>query len=74
MEVIYAFYDDKQFVNRVFLIGPYCPIYGWGSVLIIFLLHSDLSDPITIYLKAVVIAAVLEYFTSFIMEKFLVGL
>ncbi len=26
----------KKIINRGFLIGPYCPIYGYGSVFIIF--------------------------------------
>ncbi len=69
MEVLYALYDDKQLVNRGFLIGPYCPIYGWGSVFIIYFLQQDLSDPIAVYLKAILIAAILEYLTSFVMEK-----
>lgn len=69
MEVIYALYDDKQFVNRGFLMGPYCPIYGCGSVLIIYLLKDSMSDPLGLYLKAILIAAILEYGTSFLMEK-----
>lgn len=69
MEVIYAYFDDKQFVNRGFLIGPYCPIYGVGSVLIIYFLRNDLEDILSVYLKAILIAAILEYMTSFVMEK-----
>lgn len=69
MEVLYAFFDDKQFVNRGFLIGPYCPIYGVGSVLIIYFLKNNLEDPLSVYLKAILIAAILEYITSFAMEK-----
>lgn len=69
MEVLYALYDDKKLVNRGFLLGPYCPIYGFGSVFIIYILKDSLDDPVGLYLKAVVVAAILEYFTSFLMEK-----
>ena len=31
MEVTCKFIQYKKFINRGFLIGPYCPIYGWGS-------------------------------------------
>ena len=29
MEVICKLIQEKRFINRGFLIGPYCPIYGW---------------------------------------------
>ena len=69
MEVIYAYFDDRQFVNRVFLIGPYCPIYGVGSVLIIYFLRNNLGDILSVNLKSILVAAILEYMTSFVMEK-----
>ena len=33
-EVFLKFLEYKRFINRGFLIGPYCPIYGAGAVLI----------------------------------------
>lgn len=38
MEVICSLINLKKFVNRGFLIGPYCPIYGSGAILITLLL------------------------------------
>ena len=35
VEVIYATVNSGKFVNRGFLNGPYCPIYGSGVVLVI---------------------------------------
>ena len=32
MEVTCKFIQYKKFINRGFLIGPYCPIYGWGAL------------------------------------------
>lgn len=60
---------QKKIVNRGFLIGPYCPIYGLGSVFITLLLDTDKNDLFGIFVKAVFICAVLEYLTSLIMEK-----
>ena len=34
MEVTCKFIQYKKFINRGFLIGPYCPIYGWGALAI----------------------------------------
>ena len=69
MEVLTVFIPKKKFVNRGFLIGPYCPIYGYGCLLIIILLKNNLDDPLALFLKAIVICSLLEYFTSFFMEK-----
>ena len=40
MEVTKTLIDKKKFVNRGFLIGPYCPIYGYGAILITLLLRK----------------------------------
>lgn len=69
IEVITAYRKQKKFVNRGFLIGPYCPIYGAGALLILILLGNNHSDPIGTFLKSIVIAGILEYFTSYFMEK-----
>ena len=60
--------EKRKFVNRGFLIGPYCPIYGFGGLAITILLKNYTKDPIVLFLMAV-ICGILEYFTSYIMEK-----
>ena len=40
MEVICKLIQYKRFINRGFLIGPYCPIYGYGAILITILLQK----------------------------------
>lgn len=69
IEVINELITEKRYVNRGFLIGPYCPIYGYGALLMITLLTRYLNDPIVLFIMAVVICSLLEYFTSFAMEK-----
>lgn len=36
VEVCYATLNTKKFINRGFLNGPYCPIYGVGVMTIIY--------------------------------------
>ena len=60
---------NKKFVNRGFLIGPYCPIYGWGVLTILLTVGKNTSDVLGVFLKAILICSVLEYFTSYFMEK-----
>ena len=69
MEVFFCFYKEHKFVNRGFLIGPVCPIYGWGVLLIVFLIDGNKSDILAVFLKSIFICSILEYSTSFVMEK-----
>lgn len=69
LEVLSKLIDEKKFVNRGFLLGPICPIYGYGVVLIILLIGCDDNDLLSIFLKSIFICSILEYATSYIMEK-----
>lgn len=69
IEVVAKIIDDRKFVNRGFLIGPILPIYGVG-VLLILLVTKQTDNFIIVFLKAIAVCSVLEYFTSWIMEVF----
>lgn len=69
MEVIAKFFQYHRFINRGFLIGPYCPIYGWGALAITILLKKYVYDPIVLFVMGVVVCSILEYLTSYFMEK-----
>ena len=64
----YEFFRQKKLINRGFLIGPICPVYGAGSLLIILLLSKYQSHPIALFILTCVLCATVEYFTSLIME------
>ncbi len=69
METIYCYFCTKKLVDRGFLIGPVCPIYGLGCLGIIVLLRKYHSDPLVLFVLAMIICSFLEYFTSYLMEK-----
>ena len=69
LEVGLAFYEHKKFINRGFLIGPYCPIYGVGCLLLTILLSKYINEPGVIFALSIFICATLEYLTSYLMEK-----
>jgi len=69
IEVICKKIESGKFVNRGFLIGPYCPIYGVGGVIITVFLTKYYNSPITLFVMAMFICAILEYLTSLILEK-----
>lgn len=68
VEVVNVIIMNKKIVNRGFLIGPYCPIYGCGSLLMILFIKNT-GDLLGTFLKIVFICAILEYTTSYLMEK-----
>ena len=69
LEVLNSVVQEHKFVNRGFLIGPYCPIYGFGCVMITICLWNNTQDFVGLFLKSVFICSVLEYVTSYLMEK-----
>lgn len=69
IEVINVSVVEKKIVDRGFLIGPYCPIYGVGGLYIYICLNKYYNDPVALFFLTIVECAILEYFTSLIMEK-----
>lgn len=61
--------QKKLVLNRGFLLGPYLPIYGYGAIFMVLFLKKYLDDPIALFIMASVGASVLEYVTSYAMEK-----
>ena len=69
LEVACKLVSDHKFVNRGFLIGPYCPIYGHGALIMTVLLNRYLNDPVTLFIMIILCCSLLEYFTSYFLEK-----
>ena len=69
VEVFYTRITTKKWVNRGFLIGPICPIYGIGCLLLVFLFDSYRNDYFVLFLSSIFICSLLEYTTSFLLEK-----
>ena len=69
METVQISIRQKKFVNRGFLIGPYCPIYGCGVLLITLLLQKYVGDIPLTFILSILICGTLEYMTSYVMEK-----
>ena len=67
-EVLLNLVRNKRFINRGFLIGPICPIYGVGGIIMYLTLNSYIEHPVVLFILATVTCSALEYFTSWIME------
>jgi len=68
-EVGFAALKTHHFVNRGFLNGPICPIYGVGVTAVITVLTPYKSDIIVLYILSVVLVTVLEGVTGWAMDK-----
>ena len=68
-EVAFAACKEHRFVNRGFLNGPFCPIYGFGVSMVIALLMPYRSNLILLYVASVVLVTVLEGVTGWAMDK-----
>src|SRR5699024_6506637 len=69
LEVICILITEKRFINRGILIGPICPIYGYGVLIMALFFRKYLNDPITLFILIIVSCSILEYFTSYFLEK-----
>ena len=69
IEITICSIREKRYIPRGFLIGPYCPIYGFASLIMITALNKYYNDILIVFVLSSIIASILEYFTSFVMEK-----
>ena len=68
-ESSYVSVKQKKLVNRGFVTGPVCTIYGVGAVGVYLVLHPLSGNWLALYFGGVVVATALEYFTAMIMER-----
>lgn len=68
-EVGYAALNTGKFVNRGFLNGPYCPIYGCGVVIVVAVLTPLKENLIILFIGSFLLTSVLEFITGFLLEK-----
>lgn len=70
MESIYCSIGEKRLINRGFLTGPLCPIYGTASLVLIVLIYNPFKDnPLAVFMLGIILCDVVEYLTSYLMEK-----
>ncbi|SKA78329.1 Uncharacterized membrane protein [Clostridium sp. USBA 49] len=68
LEVIYHLLREKRFINRGFLRGPVCPIYGTTAVLLIILIDIISNNYIYIFVAGALIASIIELVTGYVLE------
>ena len=69
LEVVYAAATTGQLVNRGFLNGPVCPIYGFGMILVLFFLTPLEDNLLLLYLGGVLLPSTLELVGGWVLYK-----
>ena len=68
-EVAYAALDTGKFVNRGFLNGPVCPIYGCGVLVVIVVLTPLKENFLILFAGSFLLTSIIEFITGFLLEK-----
>lgn len=69
-EVAFAAVNKGKFVNRGFLNGPVCPIYGVGMLIVVLCLWNLRDNLLLLFLGSAGLTTALEFVTGFVLEKF----
>lgn len=67
-ESSYVSIKEKKLVNRGFVTGPVCTIYGFGAVIVYLILKPIAGNIVLLYICGVIVPTILEYFTAVLME------
>lgn len=68
-EVVFEAMVHGRFINRGFLNGPVCPIYGFGVLIVVVLLTPLKAHLLPLFLGSVLLTSALEFATGFLLEK-----
>lgn len=68
LEVIYAAIAIRQLVNRGFLNGPACPIYGFGALLVLVALTPLAHNFLLVFIGGVLLTSLLELVAGYLLK------
>lgn len=70
LESTYCSIGEKKLINRGFLTGPLCPIYGTAAIVLTVLIYNPFKEqPLIVFLFGIIFCDIVEFITSLIMEK-----
>ena len=69
LEVAYHALVTGQFINRGFLNGPWCPVYGFGALAVLACLLPLRENQFLLFLGSVAVTSAIEWLTGFALEK-----
>ena len=69
LEVAFHALKCGKFINRGMLAGAVCPIYGFGAVIIIYLLEPIKGNLLLLFAGSGILCTALEYFAGLVLDK-----
>jgi uncharacterized membrane protein len=61
--------QERKFINRGFLNGPLCPIYGCGAMLLLWAFWGRTENLLVLFFASLFLTTALEYLTAILLEK-----
>ena len=69
VESVYKSILEKKFINSGFLYGPFCPIYGFGAIIMTLVLTKLSSNIFVVFLVSTILLTIWEYVVGVLLEK-----
>lgn len=69
VEVAFHVVTSGRFINRGFLNGPVCPIYGFGMMLLLFTLRPLTANLFVLFIGSILLTTLLEFVTGYMLGK-----
>ena len=60
---------ERKIINTGFLIGPFCPIYGFGAIIMILFLDGFKNNILLLFFISVIVFTLWEYVVGVLLEK-----
>jgi uncharacterized membrane protein len=61
--------SKRKLINRGFLNGPVCPVYGFGALACILLLYQRTDNVFILFFTGMLLTSTIEYITAVLLEK-----
>lgn len=68
LETCYAIYNFGYFVKRGFLYGPFCPIYGYGAVILLVFMDKYKNNSFKLFIYSIIVFSTFEYVAGFALD------
>lgn len=69
LESIYRSIRERKLINSGFLIGPFCPIYGTGAIIMLLFLEGFKKNVLVLFVISFLVLSIWEYFVGVLLEK-----
>lgn len=68
LESVYRSFCEKKLINSGFLIGPFCPIYGIGAIIMLLFLEEFKKNIPVLFLISFLVLSIWEYLVGVLLE------